>query len=64
MKCSECMSYSFKLGRCRNGKINPRTIKGGVEAAKFMGISYICLEAPHRAKIIERLHGELVTGKE
>ena len=55
MKCKECENYSYRLNRCLLGKINPRTIKGGVEAAQFMGLSYICYLATHREKIIERL---------
>jgi len=46
-KCSKCEHYSYGLRRCRIGKINPPTIKGGLEAAKFMGISYICVWAKH-----------------
>ena len=42
MKCSKCSRYSYSLRRCLDGKIRPRTIKGGMEAARFMGISYIC----------------------
>ena len=34
--------YSFALKRCTLGKINPRTIKAGVQAAEFMGMNYIC----------------------
>jgi hypothetical protein len=55
MKCSECQIYSFKLQRCKLGKINPKTIKGGVEAANLMGLDYICSSATHREKIAERL---------
>jgi hypothetical protein len=55
MKCSKCEHYSYQLSRCRLGKINPRTIKGGIDAVKWMGISYICLLSPLRAKIIAGL---------
>lgn len=34
MGCSRCELYSFPLRRCTNGKINPTTIKGGLDAAK------------------------------
>lgn len=52
MKCSKCGYYSFPLQRCRDGKINPKTIKGGVEAAKIMGTSYICPDSSLRQKIL------------
>lgn len=55
MKCSKCFRYSRKLGRCLDGKIMPRTITGGVESAKLMGISYICGYSPLREKIKERM---------
>jgi len=55
MKCSKCEHYSYSLQRCKLGKMNPRTIKGGIEAAKWMGLSYICLLSPLRAKIIAGL---------
>ena len=53
--CSVCAQYSRQLLRCKMGKINPRTIKGGVDAARFMGISYICYFSPLKQKIIQRL---------
>jgi len=46
--------YSRSLGRCTLGKINPRTIKGGVEAVGFMGNNYICALNVLRNKIIEK----------
>ena len=42
MKCTKCSRYSYPLRRCLDGMINPKSIKAGVEAARFMGISYIC----------------------
>ena len=54
-KCSKCEHYSFPLKRCRLGQINPPTIKGGVQAAKIMGLDYICRYAKYRGKIIEKL---------
>jgi len=54
-KCSKCPEYSFSLKRCKQGKINPPTIKGGVQAVSFMGMSYICVWAKHWDKIIESL---------
>jgi len=51
----ECMSYNHKLRRCSSGKINPKTIKGGVSAAEVMGISYICPWCPLKDKIWEAL---------
>ena len=41
-KCSKCEYYSRSLGRCKLGKINPRTRKGAKDAASFMGWGYIC----------------------
>jgi len=40
--CRSCSHYSGSLGRCRLGKINPRTVKDAKSAAKLMGINYIC----------------------
>lgn len=54
MKCSKCMHYSYSLRRCKLGRINPTTIKGGVEAAKIMGLSYICLDSPLREKVSKK----------
>ena len=48
--------YSFPLHRCKLGKINPRTIKGGIEAAKFMGIDYICALNVLRHKILVKMN--------
>jgi len=63
MKCSKCPAYSFKLSRCKQGKINPPTIKGGIQAASFMGISYICaIDAENQKKqmkIFNKMNGSL-----
>lgn len=58
MGCSTCKIYSRKLGRCANGKVNPRTIKGAAEAARIMGISYICNIDKMKDKVIEVLKKE------
>ena len=58
-KCSKCRDYSFSLGRCVRGKINPPTIKGGLSAAQFMGLSYICPFAKHYEKIKKELAYEM-----
>lgn len=63
MKCSKCAQYSFPLHRCKLGKIKPPSVKGGVEAALFMGLDYICacdeenakLKAKIREKLMEKL---------
>ena len=55
--CSSCLKYSYKLSRCIDGKINPRTIKGGVDAARFMGLGYICQLSPIKAKIVKKIVG-------
>jgi Zn ribbon nucleic-acid-binding protein len=54
-ECGKCGFYSKKLGRCTNGKINPNTIKGGIDAAQFMGIYYICDYCQFKLKITEGL---------
>jgi hypothetical protein len=59
MKCSKCEHYSYSLQRCKLGKINPRTIKGGIDAVKWMGLSYICYLSPLQAKIIAALKKEV-----
>jgi hypothetical protein len=59
MNCTKCHLYSFQLSRCKAGKINPKTIKGGVDAARFMGFSYICSLSPLKKKIMEKMvHGK------
>jgi hypothetical protein len=57
--CSKCEFYSFPLRRCKLGRINPRSIKGGVDAARIMGLSYICRLSPLRAKIADRLLNDI-----
>ena len=52
--CSECESYSYPLSRCIHGKLNPPTIKGGLEAAEFMGIRYICTMTVKGHKTIQQ----------
>lgn len=65
MKCSKCSRYSYSLLRCLDGKINPRTIKGGAEAALIMGISYICgIDAENRVKKEKIMSAALKKGKE
>ena len=59
MNCSECKDYSFALRRCIKGMINPRTIKGGLGAARLMGISYICPLSSLKQKITVRLIEEV-----
>ena len=54
-KCSKCKHYSYSLKRCKLGMINPPTIKGGIEAARIFGLSYICPWAKHYSKIGDRL---------
>jgi len=63
MKCTKCQWYSYSLRRCRNGKINPRTIKGGVEAASFMGLDYICNYCDLKTKIRNKLHEKAKEGE-
>ena len=40
--CLRCGNYSRQLSRCKLGKINPKTVKGGIEAMRWCGIGYIC----------------------
>jgi hypothetical protein len=54
-KCSKCSRYSFKVGRCLDGMINPPTKKGAVSAAKIMGYSYICPWAKWKLAVREEL---------
>jgi len=69
MKCSECTNYSFKVRRCTLEKINPKTIKGGIEAVRFMGLGYICHLNAKREQIkdeilnLVRKEQEYVSGK-
>jgi hypothetical protein len=53
-KCSKCEHYSYSIRRCKLGKINPPTIKSGVEAARFMGLSHICKYAKYYDKISDK----------
>jgi len=55
MKCSKCKEYSFLLRRCKLGKINPKSVKGGVDAAHIMGIDYICNLSELKSKIVEKM---------
>ena len=63
MKCSKCGNYSFPLRRCVLGKVKPPSVKGGVDAARFMGLEYICSidaeNAQLKAKVMEKLRKEL-----
>jgi len=63
MKCSECSQYSYQHRRCLQGKINPSTIKGGKEAAKIMGIEYICNMAPRYGAILQSLCKEMTAAR-
>lgn len=60
MKCTKCARYSYPLRRCLDGMIRPATIKGGVDAARFMGMSYICgidtENAQLKAKVAKKLN--------
>ena len=42
MKCSKCGYYSRPLLRCKLGKINPPTLKGGAQAMEYFGFNYLC----------------------
>lgn len=55
--CGKCSHYSYKLGRCRDGKVNPRTLKGTVAAMKIMGINYICRYSRWKQKAVDKLLG-------
>ena len=59
MNCTKCSDYSYSLKRCTRGMINPKTIKGGVEAARFMGLGYICDLCDIKPKIMEKLYEKL-----
>lgn len=63
-KCSECSRYPRPLLRCLDGKINPPTIKGGVDAVKLMGLSYICPFAKYYDKIKAVLVSEMENKQE
>lgn len=54
-KCTKCDQYSYSLRRCKLGKINPKTIKGGLDAARLMGMGYICSKCSLYDKILEKL---------
>lgn len=56
--CTKCPEYSFGLRRCTLGKINPKTIKAGCEAARFMGVDYICNKCSLKLKIRNKLYEE------
>ena len=49
--CRKCTHYSPAHGRCLRGVINPRTIKGGLEAVQWFGVDYICKYSRHYDKI-------------
>jgi hypothetical protein len=58
--CAKCSAYRYDVRRCGFGKINPTTIKGGVDAAKFMGINYICDVDGMRKKVSLAIAKEIV----
>lgn len=62
--CRECSTYSTKLKRCSIGKICPPTIKGGIDAVQWMGMSYICSKSPYYQKIFNAILQEAKTKKE
>lgn len=53
--CGKCNNYSRSLGRCLQGMVNPPTIKGAVQCASLMGLSYICPKHGTRDKVGKRL---------
>lgn len=59
MGCRKCENYSRALLRCKLGMINPRTIKGACEAARVMGISYICDKEGMRKKASQAFAKEI-----
>jgi len=59
-KCTLCPHWGGKaLGRCKLGKINPRTVKGGLEAVRLCEVSYICSYAKHYEAIMKKLNESL-----
>ena len=58
MKCSKCRYYSYSLRRCKLGKINPRTKKDTISAARIMELDYICNYCKWKLKVIEQLTGK------
>ena len=59
MKCTKCSRYSYSLRRCLDGKIRPATIKGGIEAASIMGLSYLCAIDQENATIVAKVAKKL-----
>lgn len=51
--CGKCNRYSYKVSRCLDGKVNPRSLKDTVEVITFIGLSAICLYSKWRSKAIQ-----------
>jgi len=56
--CRCCKHYSTGLGRCTLGKINPKTIKGALDAMHFFGWDYVCIHSAVQQKALARLQEE------
>ncbi len=63
MGCKGCGSYSYQLGRCIMGKISPKTVKGGLQAAALMGPSYLCGKSDVTKKVYEKLIAQMEAKK-
>lgn len=61
--CTKCPSYSRKLRRCSNGKVNPPTRKGVKEAMTVMGVGYICSLSPWKIVVAEEILEEAMRKK-
>lgn len=52
--CGKCDRYSRSLLRCIDGKANPRTLKGTIQAIRVMGASYICRFSKWKERAIKQ----------
>lgn len=64
MKCTKCRNYSFAVRRCSLGKCNPPSIKGGVDAARWFGITYICGVGEENRKKKDKIMKKLLEERE
>lgn len=57
--CTKCPEYKHAARRCGLGRILPPTIKGGAEAVRVMGLSYMCpyIDPDFHAKIVNKVKG-------
>jgi len=52
--CYSCNLYNYSLKRCKDGKVNPNTMKGTLEVMRIMGSYSVCGLNKYRHKAFQR----------